>query len=105
MQKSELEEYLEEKCKNRTEELDILRYWSKQVDRYPILSSMARDILCVPITTVASESAFSCSGHIITRFRSSIKTDNAEALLCLRDWVYREQGNILTLQTFNVVYN
>ena len=54
---------------------------------------MAHDILCIPISIVASESAFSCSDHIVNRFRSSIKSENAEALLCLRDWLFGQKGN------------
>ena len=46
---------------------------------------MARDILCIPINTIALESTFSCSGHISNRFRSFIKFENAEALPCLKD--------------------
>lgn len=93
-QKSELETYLEEKRIPRTEKLDVLKYWCKNQPRLPIICSIARDFLSIPITTVASESAFSCSGQIIDRFRSSIKRENAEAKLCLRDWIYGAQGNI-----------
>ncbi|CAN0883917.1 Putative AC transposase [Linum grandiflorum] len=38
---------------------DILGWWMRNEMRYPILSAMPRDILVVPITTVASESTFS----------------------------------------------
>nr|KYP74105.1 Putative AC transposase [Cajanus cajan] len=59
--KSELDLYLEEgnldpKCH---EKLDVLAYWRDRHDRYPNLSRMACDVLSIPITTVASESAFS----------------------------------------------
>ncbi|KAL2901420.1 LINE-1 reverse transcriptase-like protein [Bienertia sinuspersici] len=38
---------------------DILEYWKAQSVSYPTLALMARDILAIPITFVASESAFS----------------------------------------------
>ena len=97
MQKSELEIYLEEQKSSKAEKLDVLQFWCKNEARFSIVSSMARDILCIPISTVASESAFSCSGHIIDRFRSTIKSDNAEALLCLRDWLFGEKCNYFML--------
>ncbi|WOK93755.1 zinc finger BED domain-containing protein RICESLEEPER 1-like [Canna indica] len=100
LQKSELDAYLDEKRIKRIEKLDILSYWAKHHPRYPILGSIARDFLCIPITTVASESAFSCSGRIIDHFRSTIKNENAEALLCLRDWIYGEQDLVEAIAEF-----
>lgn len=79
---------MEESSLNRKMHLDILSYWKANRNRYSVLSVMARDILSIPITTVASESSFSIGGHIITKYRSSITPENAEALLCTRNWLY-----------------
>jgi len=54
----------------------------------PSLSIMVRDILSIPMTTVASESCFSMGGRIITKWRSSLKPENAEALVTTRSWVF-----------------
>jgi hypothetical protein len=43
---------------------------------------MARDILAIPVSTVASESAFSTGGRVIETFRSSLKEEMTEALIC-----------------------
>ncbi|KAE8785984.1 zinc finger BED domain-containing protein DAYSLEEPER-like [Hordeum vulgare] len=58
-EKSELELYLVEPMKRLNENIDILDYWSKSAVRYLQLARLARDILAVPVSSVASESAFS----------------------------------------------
>lgn len=50
------------------EELHILQYWSKHSGCYPIIASMACDVLCIYLTTVALESTYSSASLIITRF-------------------------------------
>ncbi|GJS64033.1 zinc finger BED domain-containing protein RICESLEEPER 2-like protein [Tanacetum coccineum] len=45
---------------------DILAWWKEREIQFPILSAMARDLLTVQASTVASESAFSISGRIIS---------------------------------------
>ncbi|XP_026430914.1 zinc finger BED domain-containing protein RICESLEEPER 2-like [Papaver somniferum] len=83
---SELDQYLSEKYGFVNQPLDILMYWKAQEQRFPVLSRMAGDILSIPISTVASESAFSIGGRVIDRFRSSLLPENAEAFITTRDW-------------------
>ena len=73
--------------------MDILAFWKANQFRYPQLASMARDVLSIPISTVASESAFSMGGRIIDQYRSSLKPEVAEALLCTKDWLFGAIGN------------
>ena len=44
----------------------------KNTDAYPILALMARDFLAIPVSTVSSESAFSCAGRILGKNRTSL---------------------------------
>ena len=67
--------------------------------KYPILSRMARDLFAAPASTVASESAFSTGGRVISDYRSRLTSKNVEALICLQDWL-RAEGNLL-LTVFN----
>ena len=92
--KSQLDLYLEEARFDRKlhEDLNVMGYWKSHSNRFLELSLMARDILSIPITTVASESAFSIGGHILDKFRSSLLPQTAKALLCARDWLYGVPG-------------
>ena len=62
--KSELDSYLSESCVKMEEEekFDILKWWRLNIEIFPVLFKMARDILVILISTVASESTFSTSG-------------------------------------------
>lgn len=97
--KSQLDIYLEESRLNHREHenLNVLGFWKEQCHRFPELFLMARDILSIPITTVASESAFSIGGRILGKYRSSLLPQNAEALLCSRDWLFGVPGKSLTV--------
>ena len=51
---------------------------------------MARDILAIPVSTVASESAFSTSGRLINAHRSRLHPNTLEALMCSQSWLRSE---------------
>ncbi|KAG4176384.1 hypothetical protein ERO13_A11G241301v2 [Gossypium hirsutum] len=68
-------------------QIDVLDYWSKSLVRYNELSLLARDLLAIPISTVASESAFSMDKKVITPLRSSLKPKTVQAVVCLDDWM------------------
>nr|GEY94867.1 zinc finger BED domain-containing protein RICESLEEPER 2-like [Tanacetum cinerariifolium] len=88
MQKLQIDQYLDEPKLDKNQKIDILQFWKENQVRYPELALMAQDILSIPITTVASESTFSISGQIISKYRSSLCSTSAEALLCIRVWLF-----------------
>lgn len=71
--------------------LDVLAWWKCNQQRYPILSKIARDILAIPASTVASEASFSASGRVVNEYRTRLKPDLIEALVCLKDWERAEK--------------
>lgn len=84
---SQLDAYLEETPLDQRQNLDVLEYWRGNLSKYPELALMARDILSIPITSVASESAFSHGGRILGKYRSSLSPKNAEAQICTQNWL------------------
>ncbi|XP_074557014.1 zinc finger BED domain-containing protein RICESLEEPER 2-like [Curcuma longa] len=89
-EKSDLDYYLEESLLPRTSEFDILCWWKTNGIKYPILHDIAKDVLAIPVTTVASESTFSTSGRVLSAHRSSLHSQTVEALMCARDWLWSE---------------
>ena len=55
--------------------------------RYRVLSQIVRDVLAIPVFTVASESAFSTGGHVLDLFRSSLSPNTVEVLICTQNWL------------------
>ena len=85
---NDVQRYLgEESLDPMTSEFDILLWWKNNASRYAILSMIAKDILAIPVSTVASESTFSTSGRILDSFRSSLSPKMVEALVCTQSWL------------------
>ncbi|XP_076937151.1 zinc finger BED domain-containing protein RICESLEEPER 2-like [Bidens hawaiensis] len=99
MRKSELEKYLGEDREPKDSRFDILQWWKVQQCRYPVLARMARDILAIPLSTVASESVFSTGGRVLDSFRTSLTTRMVEALVCTQDWLRASNNPILIEDT------
>ncbi|XP_075091792.1 zinc finger BED domain-containing protein RICESLEEPER 1-like [Nicotiana tabacum] len=57
--RTELDKYFGEETEDDTKEFDVLRRWKMNSARFPILVDLARDVLAVPVSSVASECAFS----------------------------------------------
>ncbi|KAH0669284.1 hypothetical protein KY285_023443 [Solanum tuberosum] len=86
VKKSDLEIYLKDDVV-KINDFNILSWWKVSSSRYPIVVKIARDILSIPISTVASESAFSTGGRILDSYRSSLSPKTVEALICTQQWL------------------
>ncbi|CAL4977193.1 unnamed protein product [Urochloa decumbens] len=88
--KSELEQYLDESLTPRIQEFNILNWWKLNTVKFPTLSKMARDILAIPMSMVSSGSSIFSAGtgsHMLDDYRSSLRPETVEALVCAKDWL------------------
>jgi hypothetical protein len=53
--KSELEKYIKEECEIASNDFDLLTWWKINSTRFPVLASIAREVLAIPVSTVASQ--------------------------------------------------
>jgi len=89
--KNEIDVYLDEPTiddDEDNEDFDVLKYWKTNEKKIPILSIIAQDLLSIPITTMASESAFSKGGRVLSKYRSSILPEHVKMLICTQNWLY-----------------
>ncbi|KAI8549127.1 hypothetical protein RHMOL_Rhmol06G0002200 [Rhododendron molle] len=83
----ELYKYLDLESINTNDirDFDVLAWWKRNEDKYPVLSIMARDLLTPPVSTVASEYAFSAGSRVLDERRSRLAPDILDCPICLKD--------------------
>ncbi|CAN1246976.1 Putative AC9 transposase [Linum grandiflorum] len=88
---TELDHYLADDLYPRNlGDLDLLAWWKLHGGKYPTLHNIARDLLAILITSVASESAFSSGGRLLDPHRSKLNSNTVEAMMCARSWIQDE---------------
>ncbi|CAL1414750.1 unnamed protein product [Linum trigynum] len=86
--KSELDMYLDDSLLPRVAEFSVLGWWRQNKMKYPTLSKMARDILSIPVSTATAENVFdTVLPREIDRYRTSLRPETVEALVCAKDWL------------------
>ncbi|KAL3631874.1 hypothetical protein CASFOL_024858 [Castilleja foliolosa] len=75
------------------EGFDILKWWCNQESVYPVLASMARDLLTTPVSTLAADSAFDINPEKNIRDKSYYMEGHRTMKLyaCMKDW-YNAEG-------------
>ena len=98
---------------------EVLLWWKANQAKFPVLAKMARDILAIPISSVASESvssrsadgnkahdrlylpdflslqAFSTGRRVLTPYRSRLDPAVVSALLCCQSWLREQSMEVL----------
>jgi hypothetical protein len=98
--KSEVDRYLLDGCEATIKDFDVLGWWKINASKYPIIAAIARDVLAMSISTVASESVFSTGGRILDPFRSTLSPLTVEALVCTQNWIRNTPIDIRELEEF-----
>ncbi|RAL45972.1 hypothetical protein DM860_006126 [Cuscuta australis] len=68
-------------------DFDVLGWWKRNEHTFPCLGMLARQVLSVPVSTVAVEREFSAGGNILTDYRSCLNAESLETLVCNQDWL------------------
>ena len=78
--------YLEEPRlnKKKNSKLEVLSWWKEHYNRFLELFLMARDLMSIPIITVASDQVLALEKKILTSYRSRLLPKNVEATLCTK---------------------
>ncbi|KAI1282001.1 putative AC transposase [Halotydeus destructor] len=66
---------------------DPIAWWSAHSSHFPVLSSMAFDMLSIPATSVMSEHCFSNAGDIVNQKRCRLEPNNIELAVLLNSWL------------------
>ena len=81
--KNEVEKYLAKNPEGRNDaKFDILDWWKNNVNRYPMLAQVVRDVFPVFSFTASSESAFSTEVRTLDPFQSSLSSLMVQCLVC-----------------------
>nr|GEZ56580.1 zinc finger BED domain-containing protein RICESLEEPER 2 [Tanacetum cinerariifolium] len=64
---------------------DILSWWKVRQSQFPVLSIMARDLLSIQASRVASESTFSLSGRVLSIRRTRLTLASLKMCIFLKD--------------------
>ena len=71
--------------RDTTAKFNILLWWKRKgAPTFPIMSRVARSVLCIPASISKSESNFSNAGNMLTKKRSGLKPMIVDDLLFVR---------------------
>lgn len=60
-----------------------LFWWKANQGKYPTLASLAKSVLCIPVTSTPSERLFSAAGTIASKKRASLTPEHVNMLTFL----------------------
>ncbi|XP_021834427.1 probable leucine-rich repeat receptor-like serine/threonine-protein kinase At3g14840 [Prunus avium] len=83
----EIDRYITDPIEDAVDEFDVLKWWKLNGVKYPGLALIAKDVLAIPVSTVASESCFSTSGRVVNSFRAFFTPKIVEAIICSQNWL------------------
>lgn len=86
--KNDVERYLLDARESiEKNDFDVVDWWKVNRNKYSVLSNLAKDVLAIQVSTVASESAFSTGGRILDPFHSSLSPMMVKVIICTQNWL------------------
>ena len=84
-QSMEVDDYL---CRHFEfqEDHEILKWWRQKSGKFPILAKIAKDILAIPASTIASKSAFNAGRRVLDKKRYRLGPNTIQMCVCKKDW-------------------
>ncbi|KAL2906614.1 putative AC transposase [Bienertia sinuspersici] len=73
------------------ENFHIIEWWKNHSSKFPVLARIAKDILAIPASTIAFESAFSAGRRVLDEKRSRLSSESIEMCVCKKDWDQAEK--------------
>lgn len=70
--------------KKKEIDIDILAFWKKTEPTLPLLSWLARRVLCIPASSTSSERAFSTGGKVVSASRTLLNAEMSEDLIWMK---------------------
>ena len=67
-------------------EIDVMQWWKNHANEFPVLSTIAIDMLSFQPTSVSCERLFSISGFTTKGSRNRLDPSTLDELLCLKNW-------------------
>ncbi|RAL48581.1 hypothetical protein DM860_000901 [Cuscuta australis] len=98
---NELAMYQGVPCDYNDVEFGVLGWWKRNEHMFPCLGMLARQVLSIPVSTVAVEREFSAGGNILTDYQSSLNAESLETLVCNQDWVLARRRAQESVYEFN----
>src|SRR5205807_7516283 len=77
-------------------ELDVLGFWKNNVERFPNLSRMAKDILAVQGGSVRVERVFSMGRDVIPYRRNRLESKSIQATMIAKSYLREELNKDIT---------
>ena len=74
-----------------TDDYHILKWWAKASSRFPILAKIAKNILAISASIIASESVFSAGRRILDEKRSRLTPESIKLCVLKKDWDQAEK--------------
>ncbi|KZT33249.1 hypothetical protein SISSUDRAFT_993301, partial [Sistotremastrum suecicum HHB10207 ss-3] len=93
--------YVKDLARGVERDTDLVRWWSDNACRYPVLARIALDVLPVQASSVPCERLFSAAKHIATDQCSRLGTDKFEQLQLLK---FAWRGNLVNHAEENAMY-